>query len=182
MKQLVLLSFAVCVASPAETVAIINARIVPVSAPTIERGTLLIENGKIAAVGQKISIPSGSRRIDASGLSIYPGWIDGWTRIGLVEISGVGPTVDTTELGLYNPAAQAWIAVNPHSEMIKTARVNGITTALVAPAGGRISGVASAINLAGKYPDRMAILKNAGIVINIPSIYQPSPRPFDAPT
>ncbi|MBC8167243.1 MAG: amidohydrolase family protein, partial [Bryobacteraceae bacterium] len=39
-----------------------------------------------------------------------------------------------------------------------------------------------AINLAGKYPDRMAILKNAGIVINIPSIYQPSSRSFDAPT
>lgn len=158
----------------AESIAIVNGRILPVSGPPMDRGTLIITDGKIAAIGPKVAIPAGARRIDAAGLSVYPGWIDGWSRVGLVEIAGVGATLDTTELGAFNPAAQAWIAVNPHSEMIRTARVNGVTSALVAPSGGRVSGIASAMNLFGMYPDRMAILKNAGLVLNIPSLNQGS--------
>jgi imidazolonepropionase-like amidohydrolase len=65
--------------------------------------------------------------------------------------------------------------------MIRTARVNGVTTALTAPSGGRIAGVASVIDLSGKYPDEMAILKNAGIVINIPSLYRASERTGGGP-
>ena len=153
----------------AETVAIVNGRVFPISSPPIEKATVVITDGKITAVGSSVSVPKGARRIDASGLSVYPGWIDGWTRVGLSEISSVSGSVDVAEIGSFNPGAQAWIAVNPHSEMIKTARVNGITTALVAPAGGRVSGVASAMDLFGMYPDQMAVLKNAGVVVNLPA-------------
>lgn len=154
----------------AQTIAIVNGRVYPVSGPPVDRATVLIKDGKISAVGAKVAIPAGARKIDATGLSVYPGWIDGWTRVGLSEIAlGASGTVDTTELGLFNPYAQAWVAVNPHSEMIKTARVNGVTSALVAPSGGRISGVASAMNLFGNYPNEMALLKNAGLVINLPT-------------
>src|SRR3954452_6532514 len=114
-----LLTLAACAA--AETVAITNARIFPVSASPIDRGTVLMQDGKIAGVGSKVAIPPGARRIDGTGLSVYPGWIDGLTSVGLVEISGVRATVDATETGPFNPAAQAWIAVNPNSEMIRTA-------------------------------------------------------------
>jgi len=153
-----------------QTIAITNGRVFPVNGSPVDKATVLIVDGKISAVGQKLTIPAGARKIDATGLSVYPGWIDGFTRVGLVEISSVNATVDTTELGAFNPYAQAWIAVNPHSEMIRTARVNGITTALVAPSGGRISGVASVMNLLGNYPNEMAILKNAGLIVNLPGI------------
>src|SRR3954451_20628991 len=164
LSSLLLLSVAVS----AETVAIVNGRVFPISGPPIDRATVVITDGRITAVGSNVSVPKGARKIDASGLSVYPGWVDGWTRVGLSEISSVSGSVDVAEIGSFNPGAQAWIAVNPHSEMIKTARVNGITTALVAPAGGRVSGVASAMNLFGLYPDQMAILKNAGVIVNLP--------------
>lgn len=153
----------------AETVSIVNARVFPISGPVVEKATVIIEEGKIAAVGAGIKARPKSRVIDGNGLSVYPGWIDGWTQVGLVEVSAVAPTVDTTEIGPFNPAAKAWVAVNPHSEMIRAARVNGITTALVAPSGGVISGVASAMNLLGKYPNEMLVLSDTAVIINVPS-------------
>ncbi len=160
----------------AQTHAITNARIVPVSAPAIERATLVIRDGKIAAVGQRVAVPSGANKIDGTGLSVYPGWIDSYSSVGLSEISSVRGSVDTAEMGLFNPQAQAWIAVNPHSEMIRTARANGVTAALAAPSGGRISGVASAINLSGNYPNEMTLLPEVGVIINIPSPRQTGRR------
>lgn len=153
----------------AETVAIVNARIIPVSAPEIEKGTIVVTGGKISAVGAKVVVPKDAKKIDGAGLSVYPGYVDGYTGIGLSEIASVRGTLDTTELGPYNPQIQSWIAVNPHSEMVKTARVNGITTAAVAPSGGRISGAAAVIDLLGKYPDQMK-LASFGMVMNIPSV------------
>jgi len=169
MNRLTILFAAAACSLFAETIAITNGRVYPVSSPAIDGATVIITDGKITAVGAKIAVPKGARRIDATGLSVYPGWIDGWTRVGLSEIPlGASGTVDTNEIGNFSPYAQAWVAVNPHSEMIRTARVNGVTSALVAPAGGRISGVASAMNLFGNYPNEMALLKNAGLVVNMP--------------
>jgi imidazolonepropionase-like amidohydrolase len=174
--------FALCL-SPVfgQTYIITNARVVPVSAPPIEHASVLLKDGKIAAVGAQIKPPANAKRIDGTGLTVYPGLIDAYTTLGLKEISSVKGSVDTTELGANNPQAQAWIAVNPYSEMIRTARINGITSALVAPTGNRISGSAAVINLLGKYPDQMLLRQGAGIVINIPSIHRRSRRDAEAP-
>src|SRR2546429_8826 len=69
-----------------EVYAIENARIVTVSGPTIEKGTVLVRDGKIAAVGATVEVPAGAKRIDASGLSVYPGMIDSSTVLGLIEV------------------------------------------------------------------------------------------------
>jgi imidazolonepropionase-like amidohydrolase len=172
VKKLTVFIFAGACVLGAETVAITNARIVPVSSPPIERGTIVITDGRITAVGARAAVPSGARRIDAAGLSVYPGWIDAWTSVGISEIDSVAGSMDVREIGPFNPAVQAWIAVNPHSEMIKTARANGVTTTLVAPAGGDISGTASAMNLSGMYPKDMVVLGDAGLMISLPSIYR----------
>jgi imidazolonepropionase-like amidohydrolase len=168
-----------CAASVAlaETIAITNARIVPVSAPTIASGTLLIENGRIAALGPKIAVPKNARKIDAAGMSVYPGWIDAWSSVGLTEISSVRGSVDQAEVGSFNPQAYTWVAVNPHSENLRTARTNGVTSALIAPSGGIVAGTASVMNLFGFDPRAMAIESHAGVVINPP---QP-PRPPRGP-
>lgn len=68
----------------AETYAIRNARIVTVTGPVIENGTIVISDGKITAVGKNLSAPAGAKVIDATGLSVYPGMIDSGTTLGLV--------------------------------------------------------------------------------------------------
>src|SRR5712692_1932250 len=73
-------------AQSSETYAIRNARIVTVTGPVIENGTVVISNGKIAAVGAGVSVPAGAKVIEAQGLSVYPGMIDADTEIGLTEI------------------------------------------------------------------------------------------------
>src|SRR3954463_966336 len=77
------------------TFAITNARIVTVSGATIENGTVIIQDGKIAAVGANVSIPAGAEKIDGKGLSVYPGMIDAGTNLGLAEIPlGVNASMD----------------------------------------------------------------------------------------
>ncbi len=91
----------------AGTFAIVNARIVTVSGGVIENGTLIIRNGKIESVGANVSVPSGAERIDAKGLSVYPGMIDAGTNLGLTEIQAVAASVDVAETGEMNSNARA---------------------------------------------------------------------------
>jgi imidazolonepropionase-like amidohydrolase len=156
---------------PRATIAIRNARIVTVSGPDIERGTVVIRDGKIEAVGANVTVPAGAQSIDGSGLSVYPGMIDAGTNMGLVEVpQGANGTVDLSEVGDFNPNAKAIIAVNPHSAHIAVTRVEGITNTLTAPTGGLISGQAALINLLGTAPKEMAVVPQVALVINYPRI------------
>ena len=156
---------------PRGTFAIRNARIVTVSGPDIENGTVVIRDGKIDAVGANVSVPAGAQTIDGSGLSVYPGMIDAGTNMGLVEVpQGASGTVDLSEVGDLNPNAKAIIAVNPHSAHIGVTRVEGITNTLTAPTGGLISGQAALINLLGTAPKEMAVVPQVALVINYPRI------------
>jgi imidazolonepropionase-like amidohydrolase len=158
------------VASDANTFAIRNARIVTVSGETIPRGTVLIKDGKIAAIGATVQVPATAKSIDATGLSVYPGMIDSYTQLGLTEIGQGAPgTVDTTELGDFNPNAKALTAVNPNSELIAVARSNGVTTALTCPQGGLISGQCAFINLDGWTPQEMKLKAAAAMHIVYPA-------------
>src|ERR1700736_6671793 len=70
----------------AETVAITGGTVYPVSGPRIPNGTVLIRDGRIAAVGASVAIPSGARRIDARGKIVTPGLINASTELGLIEV------------------------------------------------------------------------------------------------
>jgi imidazolonepropionase-like amidohydrolase len=153
------------------TFAIRNAKIVTVSGADIENGTVVIRDGKIEAVGTSVNVPAGAQVIDARGLSVYPGMIDLGTSMGLVEIpQGAAGTVDTSEVGDFNPNAKAIIAVSPYSAHIGVTRVEGITSTLSAPTGGLISGQAALINLLGTSPKEMAVVPTAALVINYPRL------------
>jgi imidazolonepropionase-like amidohydrolase len=153
------------------TYVIRNARIITVSGPDIENGSVVIRDGKIAAVGASVNAPAGAQTIEGRGLSVYPGMIDAGTNMGLVEVpQGANGTVDTSEVGDFNPNSRAIIAINPHSAHIGVTRVEGITNVLSAPTGGLISGQATVINLLGTAPNEMAVVPNAALVINYPSI------------
>ncbi len=155
----------------AGTFAITNARIVTVSGAVIENGTIIVSDGKIAAVGANVTVPGGAERIDAAGLSVYPGMIDAGTNMGLAEVGqGAPATIDVAETGDYNANAKAMLGVNPHSSHINVTRVNGITTVLSIPQGGIISGQAAVINLNGSTQNDMAVVPMFGLLVNFPRI------------
>ena len=155
----------------AGTFAITGARIVTVSGAVIENGTVVIQDGKITAVGAAASIPGGAERIDGKGLSVYPGMIDAGTNLGLTEIpQGANPTVDVSEVGTMNANAKAIVGINPHTSHVNVTRVNGITTVNSGPTGGLISGQTALINLNGSTQADMAVLPTSGLVINFPRI------------
>ena len=157
--------------TPLPTYVIRNARIVTVSGADIENGTLVISNGRIAAVGANATAPAGAQEIDGRGLIVYPGMIDLATNMGLAEVSSGAPgTMDTTELGDMNPNIAAIWAVNPHSVHIAVTRVAGVTNALSGPSGGIISGQAAFVNLFGSSPREMALVPEAALVIQFPRI------------
>jgi imidazolonepropionase-like amidohydrolase len=159
------------VTPPRGVFAIRNARIVTVSGPDIENGTVVIRDGKIEAVGATVNIPAGAQTIDGRGLSVYPGMIDAGTNMGLVEVpQGANGTVDLAEAGDLNPNAKAIIAVNPHSAHIAVTRVEGVTNTVTAPEGGLISGQAALINLLGTSSKEMAVAPTAALVINYPRV------------
>ncbi len=154
---------------PRETVAIRNADIFPVSAPEIPRGTVVIRDGRIAAVGAEVAVPNGARVIDATGLRVYPGMIAAGNQLGLDEIDeGANATVDNVETGRFNPNAQAFYGFDAHSAYIGTDRVVGITAVVTHPSGGIISGTAALMDLAGDTPPEMGVVQNVALVINLP--------------
>lgn len=150
-----------------------NAAIFPVEGEPLEKADLLIEGGKIAAMGDEITAPEGATIIDASGMFVYPGFIDSHTHLGLTEIAAIASTVDFREMGKENPELKVAWAINPHSVHFKTSRINGTTTALVAPSGGTYSGISALVKMDGWTIDEMLIKEVATSFINFPM----SPRP-----
>ncbi|HKS83785.1 MAG TPA: amidohydrolase family protein [Candidatus Acidoferrales bacterium] len=167
--------------------AIEGAKIYTLAGPPIENGTVVIRDGKIAAVGANVDVPAGAQVIDAKGLEVYPGMIDPITQTGLVEVAAVPATVDESELGDFNPDLVAATAVNPASAHIPVTRASGITEVIATPGiggmdsrgGGLIPGQASAFSLAGWTMDEMQLNRSVAMVINWPTL---SSRTFDFST
>jgi len=160
-------------------IAITGARIVTVAGATLEKGTLVIADGKVAAVGPAVTPPPGARIIDAAGATLYPGLIDGLTAVGLVEIQSVAGSVDTTEIRDVNPEARAWVAVNPHSEAIPVTRAAGVTAVLAAP----VSGQSALIRLTGTSSDELVVKAPVALHLTYPTGRAPFDitRLFDEP-
>ncbi|MDT5059562.1 MAG: hypothetical protein QOH63_21 [Acidobacteriota bacterium] len=170
--------------SGVDTYAITNARIFPVSGPVIERGTVVIRNGLIAAVGASVAAPADARVIDGAGLTVYPGLIDANTTLGIPQPSsptgagrgGVGigaavatpaaPPAPTLAASAFSPnMAQPGLqpenlavdSIQPGGAQIEAARGAGITAALVAPREGIFIGQSAFINLAGETTQQMIV-------------------------
>ncbi len=152
------------------TVAITHAAIYPVTSAPIPDGTIVFSKGVITAVGTNVAVPADAVVIDGKGLSVYPGLIDSGTTIGLTEVDSVPGTVDTTELGDLNPNARAAVAVNPNSNLIPVARINGVTSVITEPQGGIVSGQDALIQLAGWTPAEMVIKAPVALHIRFPRL------------
>jgi imidazolonepropionase-like amidohydrolase len=165
--------------SAIDTYAITNARIVTVTGPIVERGTVVIRNGLIAAAGANISVPSDARVIDGTGLTVYPGLIDSYTNLALPEPppgpaapagggaaafvllqaqqrpSPGGPN-STQPVGL-QPEVMVEDTNRSSGTEIEASRNIGITTALTAPRSGIWMGQSALINLSGETPQQMIV-------------------------
>ena len=141
--------------------------------PEIPNGTVVVRDGKIIGVGTNLAVPKDLRVIDGKGLHVYPGLIDAGTEVGLVEVNGVRETLDTTEIGKFNPELVALDAVNPSSEHIPVTRANGITTVATMPEGQLISGEVSLIHLDGWTTEEMGVKPRAALHMRMPAIQVP---------
>jgi imidazolonepropionase-like amidohydrolase len=150
------------------TFALTHASIETVTKGVITNGTIILQKGKITAVGTNVTVPGDAIVIDCTGKWIYPGMIDGGTRVGLFEIGQIPQATDEDEIGEVIPQMKALTAVNPNSVLIPVARISGVTTVITAPGGGMFPGTAALINLHGYVPDQM-FAGFEGVVMNFPN-------------
>ena len=155
-------------------------------AAVIQDGFVILENGMIVSVGTGAPVgskgeapPTNAQRINATGMHLTPGFISSATTLGLIETQQVRATDDRTEFGPFHPEVAAWLSVNPDSNLIPVARLGGVLLALVFPQGGNVSGEASLIRLNGWTTDDLAVVPDAGTVLQWPST-ETAPRWFTA--
>jgi imidazolonepropionase-like amidohydrolase len=141
-----------------QTVAVTGARILTGTGTTIESGTVLVRDGRIAAVGRDVTVPAGATVIDGHGKVVTPGLVNSYTTIGIVEIEAVDETNDAASGNDQITAAfDVRYGLNPFSTLIPIERDGGVTSAVVAP-GARasiIAGMGAFIHLAGGTADSM---------------------------
>jgi len=153
-----------------KTIAIRGGKVLTVAKGTIEDGTVVIENGRLTAVGPTAStkIPANAQVIDAKGMTIYPGLIDSETHLGLTEISADKMTNDLIENSdEVMPHMHVYDAFHAETELIPVARANGVTNAIVAPDNGdTLPGQDIFIQLDGKSAKEMILVKDITMPLN----------------
>ena len=160
--------FALAAGGRAASLLLTGATLHTASGPVLTDASLLVRDGKIAAVGARPA-EAADQVIDLKGQHVFPGLIAPVTVLGLLEIDGVRATRDTTEVGEYHPDVFSWIAVNPDSELIPVARANGYTHAQPVPLGGVISGQSGVIALSGWTIEDLAVRRAAALHVFWPS-------------
>lgn len=149
-----------------QPIAIVGGLVHLVDRPDLENGTVLFEDGKITAVDKDPQLPPNTKKIDATGMHVYPGLIESMSDIGLREINAVDATVDHTEFGSLNPNAKASVAINPDSELIPVARANGVLVAMTAPRGRWLRGQAAVVQLDGWTVNDMLLNSPSGLYVD----------------
>jgi imidazolonepropionase-like amidohydrolase len=140
----------------------------------IQNGMIVMDRGKITAIGTDVAIPRGAKVVDVTGKHIYPGLIDAYSTVGITEIGSVDVSNDIAEIGDFNPNVRAEVAVNAESRHIGTTRSAGVLVAFSTPEGGVISGLSSAMSLEGWTWEEMSMKGAAAMNVNWPD---PNARP-----
>lgn len=165
----------------AATTAFVGATVHPISSPTIENATVLVEDGRIAAVGSALSIPPDAVTVDLAGLHLYPGFVHPLSSLGLTEVGAVRATRDHTEVGDVNSEVRAEVSFNADSELLPVAMSGGILTAHVAPRGGVFRGSSAVLQLEGWNWEDMTLRSSVGMHLSWPRTRPPA-RSSDTPT
>jgi imidazolonepropionase-like amidohydrolase len=162
---------------PKGVFALVGATLHPVAGPPIPSGTLIVADGKIAAVGTAgTRVPPEAQTIELGGLEIWPGLIDAGSTIGLSEIDSLTETQDYADASRFEPELRASTALRPDTEHIPVTRANGVLTAYVQPLGGLISGKGCVINLRGWVPCELVLVDSAALDVTIPTFVPRAPE------
>jgi imidazolonepropionase-like amidohydrolase len=157
------------VAPQSQPVVLRGATIHTVTQGVIQNGTIVLDRGKIIAIGTNVAIPRAAKIVDVTGKHIYPGLIDAYSSVGITEIGAVDVSNDITELGEFNPNIRAEIAVNAESRHIGTTRSAGVLVSFSTPEGGLISGMSSAMSLEGWTWEEMSMKGAAALNVAWPN-------------
>lgn len=160
-----------------QPVVITNATVHVGNGQVLNNASVVVTNGKIAAVGTNMAVPANAKTINAQGKHVYPGLILSSSNLGLVEVNSVRATSDAREIGEMNPNVRSIIAYNTDSKVINTLRPNGILLASITPEGGLVSGQSSVVHLDAWNWEDAAVKVDAGIHFNVPSLMA-RPRGF----
>lgn len=151
-----------------------DAQIVTGTGKTITKGTVVFRNGLIVEVGERVKIPADARVIDATGLTVYPGLIDGLTSLGfpapaqgqrpggggaaqaIVAAAAAGQQPNP-EAAHGDPSAFAADQIRPGGTAIEDERSLGVTSALTTQRQGIFAGQSAVINLAGDEPSKLIV-------------------------
>jgi imidazolonepropionase-like amidohydrolase len=144
----------------------------PIVGPDIQDSLVILGHGEVFAVrpwGDEPP-PATATLIDAKGLHVYPGLINAGTNMGLYEIGQVAATVDQNDIPDFQPDLMAMSAYNPFASAIDVTRCEGVTTTLVMPGGGFVSGRAGWAQLKGWSMPEVSRGNAAGFVVHLPSL------------
>ncbi|WP_122262298.1 amidohydrolase [Ornithinimicrobium cerasi] len=147
--------------------ALTDAYVVPVDGAPLERGTVVLRDGRIEAVGpaDEITLGDDVERVDASGMWVLPGLIDAHVHLGVWEEGEGWAGQDTNEMtDPVMAAARAIDGINPREKGFDDALMGGITTVNVNPGSGNpIGGQAVALKTYGRYVDEMVLRNPSGV-------------------
>ena len=135
MKRLLLALLALAGPAKGQTIAITGGTVATaVGDQIIENGTVIIRDGRIAAIGTNLAVPAGATVINASGKFVTPGLIAGMSTLGIVEVEGVNQTDDASARSSpFSAAIDVTPAINPVSPPLAIDRLGGVTRAVIGP-------------------------------------------------
>jgi imidazolonepropionase-like amidohydrolase len=155
---------------PPKIVAITGGKLLTITHGTIEDGVVILENGKITAVGSAAStkVPKDAQVFDAKGMTVYPGLFDAETHLGLTEVEADENSNDLVEKSdEIQPQMRVVDAFHAETVRIPVNRINGVTNAIVAPAPeDSIAGQDALIQLYGRDRDTMIVTPDIALAMN----------------
>ncbi len=173
-------------ANPPSAFAIRGARVVTVSGPVLEKGTVLLRDGLIQEVGANVNVPADAWVIDGQGLIVYPGLIDGLSTLGLPDAAPApaatgprrssAPSPDTPQAAPARgpedrPSTTSWVRaadlISPADRRIESARNAGFTNAVTFSQRGIFAGQGAIIALAGVRAGDMVVATPAGMYLTV---------------
>jgi imidazolonepropionase-like amidohydrolase len=154
----------------AADLAIEHARIHTGDGKRIDDGTVIIRGENILAIGTDLKVPEGARRIDARGAWVTPGLIDAEALTGVVEVTNEASTDDSGLDERYDAIRAAFSVLdglNPRSVIIPVTRMEGVTSSVLVPRGGLVTGRQAVVRLAGESADQMVVRAPAAVYATV---------------